>query len=368
MDTQELQASLLLNAVKDIGPARYQALIKKFGAAQIALASGVDAWGEIPLFDADTLVHIESAWGVASARAEADWRLVEKQKIRVYLWQQGPYPRLLKEISHAPPVLYVKGEDVAIERPAVALVGSRRCSFYGEKIARQFAAELAQAGVTTVSGLARGIDTHVHKATLDAGGKTWAVVGCGLSKVYPPENRALAQMIEEGGAIISEFPMGTMPFPANFPRRNRIIAGISLGTVVIEGGDKSGSLITARLAAEEGRDVFAVPGAVTSPLSAAPNQLIHMGAAMVRSAAEILREVGLESLIKSFSQAHLETLPAAVLEMYQPVLELLTEEPVPREILAQRLNKEPSVLSSLLLEMELKGLVRSAPGGSVIKI
>jgi len=202
-------------------------------------------------------------------------------------------------------------------------------------MALRLAVDLAEAGVTTVSGLARGIDTHVHKATLEAGGKTWAVVGCGLSRVYPPENRGLAELIEKSGAVVSEFPMDTRPFPANFPRRNRVIAGLSLGTVVVEGSDKSGSLITARLAAEEGRDVFAVPGSVNSVLSAAPHRLLQMGAVMVQSSGDILAEIG------QGARGREETRGAAgreVPETYRPVLALLSEDPILKELLADRLK------------------------------
>jgi DNA processing protein len=358
----EVHATLVLNSLKEVGPARFQALIKLFGSARAALHEGVFRWKEVPFFDADLLERLEHELDQAKKWAHTEWERVQKAGIRLYLWQEGPYPRLLREIFHAPPLIYAMGEDISLERPAAALVGSRRCSYYGEKMARQLSSELSQAGVTTVSGLARGIDTHVHQATIESGGKTWAVVGCGLSNVYPPENRKLAKAIANAGAVISEFPMETLPFPANFPRRNRIIAGLSLGTVVIEGGDKSGSLITARLAAEEGRDVFAVPGPVTSSLSAAPLRLLQMGAAMVQSAEDILRELGLSSDINSSEER-----VAAVEEAYRPILEILSEEPLPRELLAERLQKEPNQLSSLLLEMELKGLVRSVPGGAVIK-
>lgn len=366
MSVQEQQATLLLNAIPEIGPARFQSLIKEFGSSAAALAAGVKSWAHIPLFEPKTIVDIETNLAESSRHAERDWAVVQSTGTRLYFLHMGVYPELLSKITYPPPVLYVQGDDMIGNAVAIALVGSRRCSYYGEKMAKQIAAELAEAGITTVSGLARGIDTFVHTATLDAGGRTWAVIGSGLSHVYPPENKVLAARIEKAGSLISEFPMATTPFPSHFPRRNRIIAGLTRGTVVIEGGEKSGSLITARLAAEEGRDVFAVPGPATSILSVAPNRLLKSGAALVQSADDILAEIGLErksgTPILEFEQEQ-KLWP----EPYRILLDLLGTEPVPKDYLARRLNKDASQLSSLLLEMELKGLIRSVSGGGVLK-
>jgi len=366
MSIQERQAALLLNSINEIGPARFQSLIKKFGSCQAALAAGIQAWSGVPFFDSRTISNVEATIDDARRGAEKDWNQAEKWGAKIYLSHLGPYPKLLAQITYPPPVLYVQGEDIAVDRPAIAMVGSRRCSYYGEKMALRIAAGLAEAGVTTVSGLARGIDTFVHQATIDGGGKTWAVIGSGLSMVYPPENKALADLIVGAGAIISEFPMATRPFPKHFPRRNRIIAGLTLGTLVIEGGEKSGSLITARLAAEEGRDVFAVPGPATSALSVAPNRLLQSGAALVQSAEDLLFEMGLP-IKKGCMGPGPDPIRKDLPEPYLSLLSFLGAEPVPREFLAQRLNQEASQLSSLLLEMELKGLIRSVSGGSVLK-
>ncbi len=365
MSEKEVLASLHLNSIKDIGPARFQALMRKYSTAVSAIANGVNDWSDVPFFDGDTLSSIKNDFDAARRRAEQDFSSCAKWAVRTYLWQQGSYPALLKQIVYPPPVLYVMGDDICLPAPAIAIVGSRRCSYYGENMARRLSSDLAAAGVTTISGLARGIDTHVHHSTIQAGGKTWAVIGSGLSHQYPPENKRLAQLIAKKGAIVSEFPMATRPFPANFPRRNRIIAGLSLGTVVVEGSEKSGSLITARLAAEEGRDVFAVPGPATSELSVAPHRLLQMGAMMVERANDILQSIGLPATagVGKKESARSDARPG----IYNDVLAFLSAEPVPKEILAQRLNKDARLLSSLLLEMELKGLIRSVPGGGVLK-
>lgn len=366
MSSQEQHAALLLNSLNEIGPARIRSLLKKFGSCRAALDAGVAAWVGVPLFDDRLLASIELNMAVASKEADDDMNFALRSGVKILLSHCGPYPALLSHISYPPPVLYVLGEDISVERPAVALVGSRRCSYYGEKMAGSIAEGLAAAGVTTVSGLARGVDTIVHEATLKSGGKTWAVIGSGLAAIYPPENIALAKRVESLGAVISEFPLRTRPFPGHFPRRNRIIAGLSTATVVIEGGEKSGSLITARLAAEEGRDVLAVPGPVTSPLSAAPNRLLQSGAALVQSAGDVLIEIGILKL-KTGSAGTAPTERKDMPPRYHALLDFLSAEPVPREILARRLRAEANQLSSLLFEMEMKGLIRTVTGGCVIR-
>ncbi len=367
MHEDEIAASLILNCIKDVGPALFQKLVTHFGSAQGAVKAGPNGWRAIAGLEESFLERVKAEFEQTRREAEEDLKLSQKEGVRILLCHEGPYPPLLRELSSAPPIIYALGEDICVERPAVALVGSRRCSYYGEKVAKRVAAELAEAGVTTVSGLARGIDTHVHRGTLEAGGKTWAVIGSGLASLYPPENRALAKHIESSGAVISEFPMKTVPHPANFPRRNRIIAGISLGTVVIEGGPTSGALITARLAAEEGREVFAVPGPAHSLLSAAPHGLLRAGAKLTETARDILEEFSLEDRLK-FQDPGNPPEADAVQARYAEVLTHLTEWPTPKEILAQRLKKEAKELASLLLEMELKGLVRSLPGGLLVKL
>lgn len=361
MPIDEVHAALFLNALRSITPRRFQGLIRKFGSARDAVQAGPENWIEIDDVDAAVRASVKFQWADGLKDADEDRKAAERLKAQIYMWQEGPYPSLLKEISDAPPIIYALGDDLVSDAPRVALVGSRRCSYYGEKVARMLAVGLAEAGVITVSGLARGVDTHVHKGSLEMGGKTWAVIGCGLNEVYPPENKDLAKRIEKAGAVISEFPMLSRPFPGNFPRRNRLIAGLSSGTVVVEGGMKSGSLITARLAAIQGRDVFAVPGPITSPLSAAPHLLIEQGARLVSGVDDILSELGLKSRPGNLAQAE------PLISAYAPVMAMIGFEPVPREIIAEKLTMDAAVLSAILLDMELKGLVRFVEGGALVK-
>lgn len=367
MDITEVHASILLNVFPNLGPVRFQSLIERFGSAKGALEQGLEAWVLDPLFPADYIHQLKSCLDQAKQEAEEDYRLMVQHRVRIYMAHQGAYPRLLKHVKTAPPIIYAKGEDISVDRPSIAIVGSRRCSYYGEKMAARLSSDLASAGVGVVSGLARGIDTHAHRAAIKSNGKTWAVVGCGLSVVYPPENRTLAEEIAETGAVISEFPMKTTPFPANFPRRNRIIAGLTLGTVVVEGCETSGALITARLAAEEGRDVFAIPGPVTSALSTAPHRLLRMGAKMVESAADILEEFAKEDRDKLLTQFVPSQTSPLTRDLHQSILSLIGEEPLPRELVMERFATGTPDMPAVLLEMELMGLIKSVPGGMIIK-
>ena len=231
--------------------------------------------------------------GEARRRAEAELQKAGKAGVQIVAWGDEEYPELLRRAYDPPPVLWVRGTLVRSER-AVAVVGSRGASPAGRLAARAFGRDLAAAGLTVVSGLARGIDTAAHEGALDAQGRTVAVLGSGLDRMYPRENAALADRIAAGGgAVVSEFPLGTTPEPGHFPRRNRVIAAWSTATVVVEAESRSGALGTARCALEEGRDVFAVPGHPSQPTSAGTNQLIRDGAPLVRDAADVLSELGL---------------------------------------------------------------------------
>jgi DNA processing protein len=304
------------------------------------------------------------------SQIDKELEVLKSRRINVFLKHCGNYPFRLKQTHNAPPIIYAMGEGLLDGPPAVGIVGSRRSSFYGEKMARRLAEELAEIGVVTISGLARGIDTCVHSASLKAGGQTWAVIGSGLEEVYPPENRKLANDISQCGVVLSEFPIFMKPHPSNFPRRNRIISGLSLGVVVVEGSDKSGALITARLAAEEGRDVFAVPGPVTSTLSAAPHRLLRLGAKMVESAADIVEEFG-EAEKEKLSQSKTSFSNEKVIGMagsHNDVLRISNGQPVSKELLAEKLEMSSAAVNALLLEMELKGLIKSLAGGMVVKL
>jgi DNA processing protein len=361
---QEILAALHLNALHDVGPARFQQLIERFGSAVEAVKAQPRSWRGVRLFDSEILDKIRADWETAYALASQDAAIAEKKGIALLLLHEGVYPSRLRQIPSPPPVLYVQGKKFDPDAVAVALVGSRRSSYYAEKTARWISEELCRAGVVNVSGLARGIDTCVHDATLKAEGCTWAVLGSGLSWLYPAENKKLAEAIVESGALISEFPMASRPHPSSFPRRNRIISGLCIGTVVIEGSEKSGSLITARLAADQGREVMAVPGPIRAPGSGAPHLLIKAGATLVESADDILNAIGIRTQPGGQSPARAIELSAP----FESVLSQLDHEPVPREVLAMRLQKSVPELTTLLLELEMQGLVRCLTSGAVVKV
>ena len=359
--SEEVVSSLALNALVGVGPSVIRELLAKFHTAVEVLAAGPEEWKSVVTHAFD-VEQAKADLSPSIGRSCADAELAERDGARIYLAHTGPYPALLKQTSCPPPVLYVAGDDIAIERPAVAIVGSRASTHYGEKIARRLSEDLSSVGVVTVSGLARGIDTRVHESTLAAGGSTWAVVGSGLLMTYPPENRALAERIRANGALVSEFPMATKPHPAHFPRRNRIIAGLSAATVVVEGGESSGSLITARLAAEEGRDVFAVPGPVLSPQSRAPHRLLRNGAGLVETAEDILRELGWRKSIPSMvARRSDEAGPASA------IFDAVTDVPLDRDELLARLDIDAKSAATLLVQLEMQGLIRSLPGGKLVR-
>ena len=273
-----------------------------------------------------------------------------------FVWYDDPaYPEQLKTISDPPACLYVRGE-LAPSAPSIAVVGSRKATSYGRQVAGELVRELAGRGVIIVSGLAFGIDAIAHQATLDRGGRTIAVLANGLDEIYPATHRALGrEIIAKGGALISEFPPGTPPLRPHFPIRNRIIAGLTLGTLVVEAAEESGSLLTARSAIESGREVFAVPGPITSPLSAGPHGLIRLGAKLVSSAGDIFDELRLGSL-------HEQRTTRAIVadsEVEVVLLKQLSREPIQLDELVRQSGLTAADVSSALLLMEMKGKVRN---------
>jgi DNA processing protein len=363
MHSQEILASLHLNALRDVGPARFQQLIETFGSATAAISAQPRGWKGVRLFDGETIDRVQADWLMATRLSNEDASKAEALHIKFCLLHDGPYPSRLKEIPSPPPVLYVQGRHFDPDAIAVALVGSRRSSYYAESTARWMAEEIAAAGIVTVSGLARGIDTAVHDATIKSSGKTWAVLGSGLSWIYPSENKKLAERVIATGALISEFPLNSRPHPSCFPRRNRIISGLSVGTVVVEGGDKSGSLITARLAADQGREVMAVPGPVRSPGAVAPHILSKSGATLVESPEDILEAIG----IKKSGGIKTRTAKLELAAPFEAILRNIDFKPIAREVLAERLQKRVPEISALLLELEMQGLIRCLSSGSVVK-
>jgi len=331
---------------------RFQALLDRFGtleAAWSASRSDLKAGG---LTDGVVRSIVQERDSVDLDR-EMD-RLADLS-VRALTWIDPEYPELLKAIDDSPPVLYVRGDLQPADGLSVAVVGTRRPTPYGRQVAEEMSNQLATSGVTVVSGLARGIDAIAHQAAIAAGGRTLAVMACGLDMVYPPEHARLATEIMEHGAVMSEQPLGTQPRGDFFPRRNRILSGLSLGTLVIEGDMKSGALITADFANDQGRDVFAVPGSIFSPQSRGPNVKVQRGEAkLVLKVADILEELNLAAVPQQMEMR--ELMPATDTEA--ELLRHITREPSHIDDLCRASGLPVSAVSSLLAMMELKGLIR----------
>lgn len=290
---------------------------------------------------------------------EKEWEELKKENIKVISLDDEKYPRLLKEIYDPPALLYYKGRlEVDLDSFPLAVVGSRKITAYGRQAVEEIVAPLAQQGLTIVSGLAFGVDALAHEITLQQNGRTIAVLGSGLDEanIYPVQNRELARrVIESGGAVISEFPLGTLPLRFNFPVRNRIISGLSLGTLVIEAAEDSGSLITAKSSLEQNREVFSVPGSIFSPLSFGPNNLLKMGARVVTSANDILEILNLEKAEQLIENKKIlaDTAEEAVL------LKILSREPKHVDVIIKETNLSSATITSTLTLMEMKGKVRN---------
>jgi DNA processing protein len=283
---------------------------------------------------------------------------VARLGLRVVTRRDDAYPDRLRQIPHAPFVLYVKGDVALLSRRGVAVVGTRAASAYGCRAARRLARDIAGSGVTVVSGLALGIDAEAHRAALDVGGPTVAVLGCGPDIAYPPRNRALMDRVARQGAVASEYPPGTPPEAGNFPARNRIVSGLALATVVVEAGFKSGALITARCALDQGRDVFAVPGSVFSEAHAGANALLASGAGVALSAAEVLTALDLAQA--SVQESVRRRVPSGPTE--EALLAALGPEPVHIDDLCRQTGLASAKVAGVLSVMELKGLVQHTGG------
>ncbi|MBI5787686.1 MAG: DNA-protecting protein DprA [Candidatus Schekmanbacteria bacterium] len=311
---------------------------------------------------------------IAQAISEFDYRsllekelaLIEQHGVKVISIRDNEYPDNLRQIFDPPFILYVKGELKDTDKYAIALVGSRRCSQYGKRVAGDLSAQLVQKGITVVSGMARGIDSAAHWGTIKAKGRTIAVLGCGLSVVYPPENRDLMEKIAQNGAVVSEFSMDTGPLAYNFPARNRVISGLSLGVVVVEASDKSGASITMGCALEQGREGFAVPGSIYSPTSRGTHRLLKQGAKLVENVDDILEELhpqfaGIIADVTN-KQEVAAAGPYEITEDEQKILELLSCDPVHVDELVMNSEFLPQEVLGLLMSLELKYKVVQSPG------
>lgn len=355
MEGERLQYWVAFSRTPGIGPSRLRRLLQACGDIEAA-------WNASPATLRACGLDQRALEALLHARREMD-PAQELERIRragftVLCWQSQPYPRRLRELEDAPPVLYCWGEWQPQDDYAAAVVGTRRASSYGETVARKVAAFLAANGVTVVSGLARGVDGVAHRSALEAGGRTIAVLGSGLDRIYPPEHAGLAERIARQGVVISEYPLGTQPEGRNFPPRNRIIAGLSLAVVIVEAGRSSGALITADFAVEQGREVFAVPGSILRRGSEGPHRLIQSGARLLHSPEEVLEAMNLDVVARR--QVVQEILPAN--ETERAILSHLQEEPVHIDELRARCALPAAEVSSTLALLELKGHVRQVGG------
>jgi DNA processing protein len=349
------------NKVRGIGAARLRALLDYFGDLEIAWNATAHDLRQAGL-DRRSVGNLVRAREALNLDAETD--KLERAGVQLLTWDDADYPRNLRQVYNAPPVLHVRGHIDKRDEWAVAVVGTRRASVYGKEAARMVASGLAQAGVTVVSGLARGIDTVAHRACLDAGGRTIAVLGSGVDVIYPSQNRHLAAEIADRGAVVSEYALGTRPDARNFPPRNRIISGLTLGTVVVEADIGSGARITSGFAAEQGREVFAVPGSVFAKGSRGTNDLIQQGAKMVCSVGDILQELNL-TMVSEQAQAR-AVIPEN--ETEATLLDHLSAEPVHVDALGRAVNLPIAQVTSTLALMELKGMVRQVGGMSYVLV
>lgn len=285
---------------------------------------------------------------------DAEMESLERYKVEVLTYNSPAYPQRLKEIYDYPPVLYVRGNLLPEDECCLAVVGTRRATVYGRQVTEEIVSDLARNKITIISGLAKGIDSIAHRTTLEASGRTIAVFGCGLDIVYPAENAKLAREIMEHGALISEYPLGIRPKADNFPRRNRIMSGMSLGVLVVEAGESSGALITANQALEQNRDVFAIPGSILSPASKGTNHLIQEGAKLVRNYVDVLEELNLAMVAQQLEMK--ELLPTDETEAV--LLKQLSHEPTHIDEVCRHSNLTTALVSSTLATMELKGMVK----------
>jgi DNA processing protein len=359
-EAAEREARWALGLVPQLGGVALQGLLA-------ALGSAVKAWEATPQ-------ALQAVPGISRGMAQAirrfpraralreDQAQVARAGVRVIVWGDPDYPARLQEVASVPPVLYLRGTLEREDDSAIAIVGARHATAYGEDLARELAAELGRRGLTIVSGLARGIDAAAHRGALAAGRRTLAVLGSGLDQIYPPEHKTLGDEVAAHGALISEFPLGTPPLRLHFPRRNRIISGLSLGVIVVEAGVGSGALITAHHALEQGREVFAVPGRVHARYSEGCHRLIKAGAKLVESWEDVLSELLPQLRPRRSLNREASPPPPALLAAEQQVFDILAEGPLHIDALIVRAGLPGGRVASALVGLEMKGLVRQLSG------
>lgn len=339
--------------ISGIGPRRLTTLLNWFGDLPSAWRAGESQLQESGLEPQprSNLIRMR-----AQIDLDAEWERVQQAGVQLLTLVDDAYPPSLKTLADPPVVLYVKGTLLPVDQNALSVVGTRKATHYGLEAAYKLSGALAKQGVTIVSGLAQGIDTAAHRGALSAGGRTIAVLGSGIDQIYPADNRDLANEITHSGALISEFPLGTAPEGRNFPRRNRVISGIALGVLVVEAPERSGALITADIAAEQGREVFAIPGNIFSPASRETNRLIQQGAKLVMSADDILDELSISYTRVEAKHITEAIVPASGTEAQ--ILNILSVDPLHVDDIARTCGLPIAQVTSTLTILELKGLAR----------
>lgn len=350
------------NVFEGIGPLRFKLLYDFFGSAEKAFRASGGELREVGLGEGLVQRFLEFR---KTFDADSYFLRLEKLGISVLCCEEESYPKMLKEIEGKPPLIYIKRQKLKgksqnlFEKKAVAVVGTRKITGYGRQVTEMITEGLVSSGLVIVSGLARGVDEVAHETTLKCGGITIAVLGCGLDLIYPPEHKDLAErIVGGGGALVSEFPLGMQAVPGNFPARNRIISGLSLGVVVTEAAEDSGSLITASCAGEQGREVFAVPGPITSPLSAGTSALMKKGAKVVTGVDDILEELGIRR-VACRGERKLEGLTGEELK----IVKLLENESLQIDEIVRRTGKDSATVGGILSILEIKGVIRNLMEG-----
>ena len=374
----DIEKWLKLIRADNVGPTTFAKLIKHFGAADAALGASVSELSKIDGVGFKTAEQIARTRNQFDTKAELE--LAEKLGVWIIHLADKRYPPVLKQIYDPPPVLYIKASLTRQDNLSISIVGPRRHSLYGQEQSSRFAHLLSSAGFTICSGMAHGIDTAAHQGALSAGGRTIAVQGCGLANIFPPENKKLFELISESGACISELPLRYEPMSENFPPRNRIIAGLSLGTIVVEAGLRSGALITARAALENNREVMAVPGKIDSPLSKGAHQLIKQGAKLIESVEDVMEALGyigeqLQSHVSAAAAKASEKVETPLLDASQLNLSndekmiygCLDKEPLHIDQIIAETDLAPGSINAGLISLRLKGLIKQLPGSLFLR-
>ena len=377
-NSKDIELWLKLIRAEEVGPVTFGRLLKCFGSVEAVLGASAGQLTRVEGIGSVTAERIVASREKFDSGAELE--LAAKLGVWLVHLEDSRYPPVLKQIYDPPPVLYIKGTLSREHNLAVAIVGSRRCSLYGQEQASRLAHLLAAAGFTIVSGMARGIDTAAHTGALAAQGQTLAVQGCGLARLFPPENAKLFELISACGACISELPLQAEPLAEHFPPRNRIIAGLSLGTIVIEAGLRSGALITAKTALESNREVMAVPGKIDSPLSQGPHQLIKQGAKLIESVEDVMEALGyigeqLKEHTALAASAATEKAEGPLFETSRfnlkgdekTVYETLGKEPLHLDQLIEDTSLPAGVVNAAVVSLRLKGLIKQLPGNRFAK-